>query len=86
MREAGGCEGPKAHLNESDAKNFDAVALEKALSSESHTLEVSRDLKSRNFCILALVLGICVGVTSLVVGCEIIASGKVKLPDFLRGK
>ena len=67
-------------------KDFDPVELEKALPLEVHAYEVSRDLKSRNFCICALCLGIAVGITSLAVGCEIIVSGKVILPDFLRGK
>ena len=73
-------------VRDHEIKDIDPVELEKALTVDTHALEVSRDLKSRNFCIFALCLGIAVGITSLAVGCEIIVSGKVLLPDFLRNK
>ena len=72
--------------DEERVKTVDPAALEKAFTLEAQSFEVSRDLASRNFCIFALVLGIAVGITSLAVGCEIVTSGKVLLPNFLRGK
>jgi hypothetical protein len=77
---------PPAHDNASDLHDIENLGHEKGYDATFSSLEISRDLNSRNFCIFALVLGIAVGVASLATGCQIIVSGKVLLPDFLRGK
>jgi hypothetical protein len=62
------------------------VVFEKAHDVVMNTVEIAKDLGSRNYCVAALLFGLAVGIASLVVGCEIVVSGKVKLPGFLRGK
>jgi hypothetical protein len=90
--QSGTCSPAHTNVTNENSRDADVVQtgtddLEKAyLAGTSHTLEVSKDLTSRNICIVALCLGIVIGITSIAVGCDIVVSGKVLLPSFLRGK
>jgi hypothetical protein len=70
------------------AEGFDTdpATIEKASAIGPNAFEIVKDLQIRNYCAAALFLSIAVGIVSLVVGCEIVISGKIKLPDFLRGR
>jgi hypothetical protein len=79
--------------NRPPSLQFDIISQnEKEPATEAKSLETAsrseynRDLKTRNICILATVLGFLVGVAILTIGAYIIASGKPLLPLWLVGK
>ncbi|KIW02672.1 uncharacterized protein PV09_06109 [Verruconis gallopava] len=69
-----------------DGQSQSPDLLKAASAAQGQRLEVNRDLRTRNLCVFALVLGILAGIASLAAGCQIVASGRTLLPSFLLDK
>jgi hypothetical protein len=78
---------PSVHVEDVAPSIYGApIFPEKPDEEQGRPLTINRDLQTRNFCIVALVLGYLISAACLGVGARIILGGRVPVPSWLLDK